>query len=100
MSTREAKVREHLMKIGKHEGVESVVLADEAGFPLSSTISPEKAETISALTTSLLGKVNIILKELNITGLQAFTIKSTNKEILVTPFQDTTLVVVRRCNNT
>ncbi|MHA2059275.1 MAG: roadblock/LC7 domain-containing protein [Candidatus Ranarchaeia archaeon] len=96
MSTREAKVREHLIKIGKHEGVECVVLADESGFPLSSTISPEKAETISALTTSLLGKVHVILKELNIEGLQAFTIKAANKEILVTPFQDTTLVVVRK----
>jgi len=98
MSTREAKVREHLIKIGKHEGVESVVLSDEAGFPLSSTIPPEKAEKIAALTTSLIGKINMILHELNIKSMQAFTVKAADREILITPFQNTTLIVVRKCN--
>ncbi|MHA1916985.1 MAG: roadblock/LC7 domain-containing protein [Candidatus Ranarchaeia archaeon] len=96
MSTKEDKIREYLIAIGKHEGVESVVLSDGSGFPLSSTISPKKAETISALTTSLLGKVNIILQELVVEGLKALVIKSDTKEILITPFQENTLVVVRK----
>ena len=37
MVTKEEKIKAMLSEIGKHEGVESVVLADESGFPLSST---------------------------------------------------------------
>ncbi len=96
MPIREEDIRRILSDLKKYEGVEYVVLADDAGFPLSSTIEPAKAEVISALVTSMLGKVNSILKELNLSRAKVLVIRTDDREILVTPHEGANLVVVRK----
>lgn len=96
MAIQEEKIKEILAGLTKYKGVESVVLADDSGFPLSSTIETNKAEIISALVTSLIGKVNKILTELELSSLKVLVIKTEDREILVTPQEGTNLVVVRK----
>ena len=98
MATKEDKIRSVLQNIGKLSGVESVVLADENGFPLSSTITTQSAETISALITSLKGKISLVLKELDLDEIQTVTLKTSTREIIVTPYNSSTLVVIRKVN--
>ncbi|MCD6484855.1 MAG: roadblock/LC7 domain-containing protein [Candidatus Odinarchaeota archaeon] len=96
MPIKEEDIKRILSGLAKYEGVESVVLADDTGFPLSSTISPKKAETISALVTSLIGKVKSILEELELSSLKVLVMRTADREILVTPQEGANLVVVRK----
>ncbi|MGQ4915541.1 MAG: roadblock/LC7 domain-containing protein [Candidatus Asgardarchaeia archaeon] len=98
MPVQEEKIKQILAGLTKYKGVESVVLADDSGFPLSSTIDINKAEIISALVTSLIGKVKSILSELELSSLKVLVIKTEDREILVTPQEGANLVVVRKIN--
>ncbi|MHA1506605.1 MAG: roadblock/LC7 domain-containing protein [Candidatus Asgardarchaeia archaeon] len=89
-------IKEILSRLMRYEGVEGVVLSDEMGFPLGATIGSEQAETISALITSLLGKVQSIIEELKLSKLKVLTIKTEGHEILVTPEEGANLVVIRK----
>jgi len=98
LPVQEEKIKQILAGLTKYKGVESVVLADDSGFPLSSTIDINKAEIISALVTSLIGKVKSILSELELSSLKVLVIKTEDREILVTPQEGANLVVVRKIN--
>ncbi|MHA1713548.1 MAG: roadblock/LC7 domain-containing protein [Candidatus Ranarchaeia archaeon] len=99
MATKEDKLRSFLQNISKLSGVESAVLADEHGFPLSATTHQTQAENISALICSLKAKIDVALKELELDDLKEITLKTKTREILVTSHNSATLVVIRNTDS-
>jgi len=88
----------------QYNGVKSVVIANEEGFPLAfqskdSSFSSEEAEVIAAVFASLVGKARNATKQIDHGELNFFTLDLTTGEILVALEQDYIVIALRERPN-
>ena len=88
----------------QYNGVKSVVIANEEGFPLAfqskdSSFSSDDAEVIAAIFASLIGKAKNAVKQIDHGELNFFTLDLTNGEILVALEQDYIVIALRERPN-
>ncbi len=84
----------------KYNGVKSVVIANEEGFPLAyqskdPSFTSDDAEVAAAVFASLVGKANLATKQINRGELNFFTLDLTTGEILVALEQDYIVIAIR-----
>lgn len=84
-----------LKKLAGFDGVRGVIITNNEGLPLSSDIDPDKTEAVAALVSSLVGKAEQTVEQLEEGALNFFTIDTTKGEILVAPENDYILIVLK-----
>ncbi|MBS7248750.1 MAG: roadblock/LC7 domain-containing protein [Candidatus Jordarchaeales archaeon] len=84
-----------LQELQKHPGVKGVIVTSSEGLPISTTLDPQKTETISALVTSLVGKARGVVKEMGEGALKFLTLDAGKSEIQIAPEQEFVLIVLR-----
>ncbi|WXG40947.1 MAG: roadblock/LC7 domain-containing protein [Candidatus Freyarchaeum deiterrae] len=87
-----------LQQLQKHPGVKGVIVTNTEGLPISSTLSTEKTETISALVTSLVGKASKVITELGVGTLNFLTLDAGESELHIAPEEEYVLIVLRSKN--
>jgi predicted regulator of Ras-like GTPase activity (Roadblock/LC7/MglB family) len=88
-------LKDTLKRLGAHEGVRGVIITNMEGLPISSNLSADKTEVISALVTSLVGKAKRVVEELEEGGMNFLTISTKAGEVMVAPEADYILIVLR-----
>ncbi|MEX2751684.1 MAG: roadblock/LC7 domain-containing protein [Candidatus Freyarchaeota archaeon] len=87
-----------LQQLQKHPGVKGVIVTNTEGLPISSTLSTEKTEIISAQVTSLVGKASKVIQELGEGTLNFLTLDAGESELHIAPEQEYVLIVLRAKN--
>lgn len=87
-----------LKNLEKQEGVKGVVITNIEGLPISSNMSTEVTESISAHITSLVGKARSVAKGMGYKedDLKFMLLDLGEDEVLVTPAKDYMLIVLRK----
>jgi len=94
-----SEVEETLKRINSHKGVQGIVIVNNEGIPIRSTIEPEAATRYAALIMSLSAKARSAVRELDPQNdLTFLRIRSKKHEILVAPEKDFQLIVVQNPN--
>lgn len=83
-----------IQKLGKHRGVEGVVLCDSSGLSLQSNLSPNIAENIAAQTGSLVGKVRQVTTEIANELPSSMRIETSLQDIEIIPDFETEITIV------
>ncbi len=96
MYANHSKIKADLEKLVQHSGVKLAILADEKGFPLSSTCETSEAEKFSALLTSLKQRINLVLQELGLGVANHVQFHTASQELLITTTDASNLIVVRK----
>ncbi|MFB0560119.1 MAG: roadblock/LC7 domain-containing protein [Candidatus Lokiarchaeia archaeon] len=87
-----------LQQLQKHPGVKGVIVTNTEGLPISSTLSTEKTEIISAQITSLVGKASKVITELGEGTLNFLTLDAGESELHIAPEEEYVLIVLRAKN--
>lgn len=88
-------LKDSLKRLGAHEGVRGVIITNMEGLPISSNLSADKTEVISAIVTSLVGKAKRVVDELEEGAMNFLTISTEKGEVMVAPEADYILIVLR-----
>ena len=88
-------LKDSLKRIGAHEGVRGVIITNMEGLPISSSLSADKTEVISALVTSLVGKAKQVINELGDGAMNFLTITTQSGEVMVAPEENYILIVLK-----
>lgn len=88
-------LKDSLKRLGAHEGVRGVIITNMEGLPISSNLSADKTEVISAIVTSLVGKAKRVVDELEEGAMNFLTITTEKGEVMVAPEEDYILIVLR-----
>ena len=90
------EVEETLKRIQSHKGVKGVLIMNNDGIPIKSTLSPEDTENYAALVSQLAFKASGVVRTLDDTDELAFLrVRSKKHEIMIAPDKDYCLVVVQ-----
>ncbi|MHA1238352.1 MAG: roadblock/LC7 domain-containing protein [Candidatus Odinarchaeia archaeon] len=95
----EKDIKPILKKLQQFEGVKGVIITTNEGLPLSTTLNSEVTEKASALITSLVGKANSVVKELDEGDLKFLTITTDKGEVHVAPEDDYILIVLKEAKD-
>ncbi len=94
--TTEAKIKAIIDRISKVEGVQSVTLSNNEGFPLMSTIATaSEAEKLSGVINHVVGKLSM-LSDNGSEAPRSITVKTSKHQVIATPYGNNTLIVTRR----
>ena len=90
------EVEEILKRLQSHKGVKGVLVMNNDGIPIRSTLSSEDTENYSALVSQLSIKASGVVRTLDETDELAFLrIRSKKHEIMIAPDKDYILVVIQ-----
>ena len=94
------EVEETLKRINSHKGVIGIVIVNDAGVPIRSTVDNVEATRYAALMQALSTKARSAVRELDPQNDLCFLrIRSKKHEILVAPEKDFILIVVQNPNS-
>mmetsp|Transcript_3032 Transcript_3032/g.2688 ORF Transcript_3032/g.2688 Transcript_3032/m.2688 type:complete len:99 (+) Transcript_3032:142-438(+) len=96
-----SEVEETLKRIQSHKGVKGVLIINNDGLPIRSSMTPEDTETYSALVSQLTIKASSVVRTLDDNDDLAFLrIRSKKHEIMIAPDKDYTLIVIQNPQET
>jgi len=93
-------LKDSLKRLGSFEGVRGVIITNMEGLPISSNLSTDKTEKISALVTSLVGKARKVVSELDEGQMNFLTISTQRGEVMVAPEDEYILIVLKKAEGT
>jgi len=91
-----SEVEETIKRIQSHKGVLGVVVVNNAGVAIKSTLDNELTAKYCGLFTQLAAKARSVVRELDTTNdLTFLRVRSKKHEIMVAPDKDYMLIVVQ-----
>ncbi|KAG9395895.1 Dynein light chain-related [Carpediemonas membranifera] len=91
-----AEVEECIKRISSHKGVQGIVIVNNEGIPIRSTLDNKEGNKYAGLISHLATKARSIITELDPTNeLKFFRIRSNKHEIMVSPDKDYLLIVIQ-----
>ena len=102
-----AEVEERITRIQFHEGVFALLIVDENGKVLRTTIMQENgkydkidSKLIATSITALAKKARSVVRDLNpLNDLTFFRVRARKQEIMVAPDKHLFLIVIQNCDN-
>ena len=94
-----AECEETIRRIRSHRGVKGVVIVDNAGVPIYSSLSAEETTDYAAHISQLASKARGVVRSLDPENdLTFLRIRSKKHEIMVSPDKDYSLIVIQNPN--
>eukprot|EP01041_Mallomonas_annulata_P005130 gene5130-10255_t len=91
-----SEVEETLKRIQSHKGVKGVLIMNNEGISIRSSLSPEDTENYAALVSQLSLKAAGVVRTLDDSDELAFLrVRSKKHEIMIAPDKDYILVVIQ-----
>jgi len=91
-----SEIDETIKRIQGHKGVIGVVVVNNSGVTIRTTLDNEQTSKYSGLLTQLAGKARSVVRELDTTNdLTFLRIRSKKHEIMVAPDKDYMLIVIQ-----
>mmetsp|Transcript_15700 Transcript_15700/g.37237 ORF Transcript_15700/g.37237 Transcript_15700/m.37237 type:complete len:101 (+) Transcript_15700:3-305(+) len=91
-----SEVEETLKRIQSHRGVEGILIVNNDGVPLKSTLSAEQTTQYASLFSQLSSKARSVVRTLDATNdLTFLRVRSKKHEIMVAPDKDYLLIVIQ-----
>lgn len=87
---------ETIQKLSSFPGVQGVIIANNEGLPIASTLSPDETETHAALITALVGKAKVTAREMNSGQINWIQMDTVNSEVFVAPEEEYIILVLRQ----
>lgn len=87
LEDREKYISECCQLLFQQESVKDIVVINQAGNPVSSTLDPEVSIIHAGLVDEFIGKCNVALKTIDGTDLDEVRIKTKKHEIYILPDQ-------------
>ena len=86
---------ETLGKLSSFPGVQGVIITNNEGLPIASTLQSEQTENSAALVTALIGKAKGTVRDMSNGQLNWIQMDTTNGEVFVAPEDEYIVVVLR-----
>ena len=94
-----SEVEETLKRLSLHKGVEGIVIVNNEGIPIRTTLDHDKTVQHAALISILTIKAKSVIRDLDpLNDLVFLRIRSRKHEILVAPDKDYILIVLQNPN--
>mmetsp|Transcript_37423 Transcript_37423/g.87521 ORF Transcript_37423/g.87521 Transcript_37423/m.87521 type:complete len:98 (-) Transcript_37423:218-511(-) len=94
-----SEIEETLKRISSHKGIQGIVVVNNEGIPLRSTLEPEKTTHYAATVLQLAQKARSVVRDLDATNdLTFLRVRTKKHEIMIAPEKDYMLIVVQNPN--
>ncbi len=90
------EVEETLKRLSSHKGVVGIIIINNDGLTLRSTLPPEETENYSSLISQLTQKTSTVIRTIDDSdSLALLRIRSKKHEIMIAPEKDYILIVIQ-----
>ena len=93
--TREARIDQIIEKVKSQPGVQDVIMVDEKGFTIKSTLPDEQANFTSAFLLSVFGQFDKYGKSLGVHDIKSITLNAGKRNLVVVSYGNLYMIAIR-----